>query len=149
MSVGLLDVYVLVALAWPSHIHHNATHEWFGANRSKGWATCPMTQCGFVRVSSNPAIIPEAVAPIEAIALLESAMKRPDHVFWPDSIPVHDNPVPSQLRAGHRQVTDAYLLGLAIHHQGRLVTLDLGVAAVLPADSPYRDAVELIPMMGD
>jgi hypothetical protein len=108
-----------------------------------------MTQCGFVRVSSNPAIIPEAVAPIEAIALLESAMKRPDHVFWPDSIPLHENPVPSQLLAGHRQVNDAYLLGLAIHHQGRLVTLDHGVVTVLPADSPCRDAVELIPVMGD
>ena len=146
MSVALLDVNVLVALAWPSHVHHHAAHQWFGANRSNGWATCPLTQCGFVRVSSNPAIIPEAVEPFEALALLRGIVALEDHVFWPDSILLHELAFPAELLAGHRQVTDAYLLGLAIHHNGTLATLDHGVSSLLPTGSPYRDALTIVPL---
>ena len=146
MSVGLLDVNVLIALAWPSHVHHREAHAWFAANRSAGWATCPLTQCAFVRLSSNPKIIPEAVTPVEALALLHEMVSLEHHVFWPDSIPFHREPVPTELLVSHRQVTDAYLLGLSISHKGKLVTLDRGVAALLSPGSAHRDALEVLPV---
>lgn len=146
MSVRLLDVNMLIALAWPSHVHHRKAHAWFAANRSSGWASCPLTQCAFVRVSSNPKIIPEAVMPMEALALLKEMVSLEDHVFWPDDVPFYREPVPTELLVGHRQVTDAYLLGLSIRHNGKLVTLDRGVAALLPPGSPHLDALEVVPV---
>ncbi|MCL4694335.1 MAG: hypothetical protein KJ060_17730 [Candidatus Hydrogenedentes bacterium] len=146
MSVALLDVNVLVALAWPTHIYHHAAHRWFEQNHSKGWATCPLTQCGFVRVSSNSNIIREAVEPMEALALLRQIVTLNGHTFWPDALPLVDESVPTDLLAGHRQITDAYLLGLAIHNQGRLATLDRGVAALLSETSPFKSALEFIPV---
>jgi len=142
----LLDVNMLVALAWPSHVHHRAAHAWFATHRSAGWATCPLTQCAFVRVSSNPKIIPEAVTPLEALALLREMVSLDDHVFWPDDVPFHGEPVPTELLAGHRQVTDAYLLGLCIRHKGKLVTLDRSVAALLPPGSGHLDVLEVLPV---
>lgn len=146
MSVGLLDVNMLVALAWPSHVHHRQAHAWFAVNQSAGWATCPLTECAFVRVSSNPKIVPEAVTPAEALALLREMISLKHHVFWPDDIPFHRAPVPTELLAGHRQVTDAYLLGLCIRHKGKLVTLDRNVAALLPLGRANRDALEIVPV---
>ena len=70
MAVALLDINVLVALAWPNHEHHDISHRWFAAHAAAGWATCPLIQCGFVRISSNPKIIANAVKPDDAIALL-------------------------------------------------------------------------------
>ncbi len=148
MSVALLDVNVLIALAWTSHIHHRAAHAWFRAHKVEGWATCATTQCGFVRVSSNPSIIPEAVRPIEAVDLLKRIVALPGHVFWTESLPLYDSPVPTGLLAGHRQVTDAYLLGLAIHHEGRLATLDRSIGALIPPEFPRRDLVAMIPIAG-
>ena len=146
MSVGLLDVNMLIALAWPSHVHHREAHAWFAANRSGGWATCPLTQCAFVRVSSNPKIIPEAVTPMEALALLKEMVSLEHHVFWPDDVPFDRELAPTELLVGHRQVTDAYLLGLSIRHKGKLVTLDRSVAALLPPRSAHLDVLEVLPV---
>ena len=133
------DIAQGIALAWPSHIHHQQAHTWFTANTSSGWATCPLTQCGFVRLSSNVRIIPEAVSPQQAIALLKKIVDRPHHTFWPDSISIASaETIPTDLLVGHRQVTEAYLLGLAIHHQGRLATLDRSMVHLLPVDSPHK-----------
>ena len=145
MTVGLLDVNMLIALAWPSHVHHQAAHAWFGKHSTEGWATCPVTQCGFVRISSNPAIIREAVTPRQAMDHLGQIIQQKGHVFWPDDIGLLDALMPTQLLVGHRQVTDAYLLGLALRRKGRLVTLDAGLAALLPARSPQREALCLVP----
>jgi uncharacterized protein len=68
--IALLDVNVLVALAWPNHIHHRAAHRWYAAHRAQGWATCPPTQAGFVRVSSNAKALPGAKSPRDAFELL-------------------------------------------------------------------------------
>ena len=139
------DIAQGIALAWPSHIHHQQAHTWFTANTSSGWATCPFIQCGFVRLSSNVRIIPEAVSPQQAIALLKKIVDRPHHTFWPDSISIASaETIPTDLLVGHRQVTEAYLLGLTIHHQGRLATLDRSIVHLLPVDSPHKDAVEII-----
>ena len=147
MTVSLPDVNVLIALAWPSHVHHRQAHAWFRENASAGWATCPFTQCGFVRVSSNPKIIPHAVAPQEALSVLRRIVDLPDHVFWPDHVDLcASTHIPVGLLMGHRQVTDAYLLGLAISKGGQLVTLDKGIASLLPSDSPHSDALRLVPV---
>lgn len=145
MSVGLLDVNMLIALAWPSHVHHARAQAWFTRHARKGWATCPLTQCAFVRISSNPRIIPEAVSPRETLRLLGQVIARDDHVFWPDDIGLMGAEVPTALLVGHLQVTDAYLLGLAIRNGGRLVTLDKGIAGLLGAGSPHRSVLEIVP----
>ena len=144
MKVGLLDVNMLIALAWPSHVHHGDAQEWFLNNASAGWATCPLTQCAFVRISANQKIIPEAATPKEALALLDKIVRQKTHTFWQDDISIMDEHVPSALLVGHRQITDAYLLGLAIRHGGRLVTLDRGLSELLPPHSPRRDALHIV-----
>jgi uncharacterized protein len=144
VKVALLDVNMLIALAWPSHVHHVAAQAWFGEQAQHGWSTCPLTQCAFVRISSNPKIIPDAVTPREALTLLAASVRHKAHVFWPDDLSLRDSAIPTGLLIGHRQVTDAYLLGLAIQHDGRLVTLDAGVAALLPKDDPNRAALDVV-----
>ena len=146
MTAHLLDVNLLIALAWPSHVHHEPAHRWFRRHGAGGWATCPLTQVGFVRVSSNPAIIPGAVSVPAALETLRAFTAAAHHVFWPDDLPLSDRRFPPGLLLGHRQVTDAYLLGLAIRHGGRLATLDRGTAALLPSASPHRDALAIVPV---
>ncbi len=145
MSVFLLDVNVLVALAWPAHQSHGAVQRWFERNSHHGWATCPFTQAGFVRVLSNPAFSRDAVAPEEAVRVLGANLKHRFHRFWPDGISYVEaaGSLGHRVR-GHRQVTDAYLLGLAIHHRGRLATMDRAVQELLPEDYPEGSAFELI-----
>ena len=144
MSVGLLDVNMLIALSWPSHLHHRVAQAWFSKPAAKGWATCPLTQCAFVRISSNPKIIPDAVTPAEAFELLRQIVAQEHHTFWPDDIGVLEADMPKSLVVGHRQITDAYLLGLALRHGGRLVTLDKGILTLVPSESACRGAVELV-----
>lgn len=146
MSVGLLDTNVLIALAWPSHVHHAHAHAWFARHAAAGWATCPVTELGFVRISSNPKIIPDAVSPRQALGLLSRMVSLPHHVFWPDDLSLADARVPSALLLGHRQVTDAYLLGLAIRRRGVLVTFDRSVTALLPSEAGARGPVVVIPV---
>src|SRR5688500_18224316 len=110
MGAALLDINELIALAWPNHEHHARAHEWFASAASNGWATCPLTQCGFVRISSNPKIIPHAVKPQVAVELLTGMTAHPRHTFWPDDISLRDSGQQFwQKLSGHRQVTDAYL----------------------------------------
>lgn len=144
MSVGLLDVNMLLALAWPSHIHHGVAHRWFAANQTAGWATCPMTQCAFVRISSNPRFTEDAEDPIQAAALLEKVVALKHHEFWADDLPFTAGAIPKSLLVGHQQITDAYLLGLAAHHGGRLVTLDQGVSALLPSGTDSARVLEIV-----
>ena len=112
--IALLDVNTLIALAWPNHSHHQAAHLWFAKWKS-GWATTPMTETGFVRVSSNSAVLAGAVRPLDAIEHLSKLRTLPLHSFWSDGI---ESVVGSELDAtrvlGHRQVTDVHLVALAI-----------------------------------
>jgi len=122
-------VNVLVALAWPNHVHHARAVEWFAAARDAGWATCPTTESGFVRVSSNRRAIPDAKSPAEVIGLLAQTRRLGKHHFWVDDISLVDDEsgLFSQL-VGHSQVTDALLLALAIRRGGVLATFDRGIA---------------------
>ncbi len=129
----LLDANVLIALAWPQHVHHALAHRWFERTGSKAWATCPLTQLAFVRVSSNPKIVQSAVTPRDAALLLERITALPNHRFWPDDVSALAAIKASGIALiGHRQVTDAYLLALARAHEGRLATLDGGIAELEP-----------------
>jgi len=131
----LLDANVLIALAWPDHEFHEKAGRWFARHSRDGWATCPFTQAAFVRILSNPAFSAKALTPANAVRVLESNLNSPTHHFWPDSISVPEalkNSIQGRLTGqltGHRQTTDAYLLGLAMHHRGKLATLDKGIGA--------------------
>ncbi len=122
----LLDVDALVALAWDSHVHHAAIRGWFGSNAGDGWATCPVTESGFVRVSSNPNVLPAAIGVEAARAVMGSLREVAGHRFLVDDVSITDADVPPLL--GHRQVTDAHLLTLARRHGARLLTFDAGLA---------------------
>ncbi|MGE3309561.1 MAG: TA system VapC family ribonuclease toxin [Limisphaerales bacterium] len=122
MKVALLDTNVLLALAWPSHQHHAGAHGWFSVHGRKGWATCASTQLGFIRLSSNPAYTRDAVAPRDAATLLQQWTRLKGHHFW--ASPSADDPVIYARAIGHQQVNDAWLIRVARHNSGRLVTLD-------------------------
>jgi toxin-antitoxin system PIN domain toxin len=123
--VRLLDVNALVALAWDSHVHHAAIRGWFGSNAGEGWATCPVTESGFVRVSANP-VLPAPIGVEAARAVMGSLREVAGHRFLVDDVSITDADVPAL--TGHRQVTDAHLLTLARRHGARLLTFDAGLA---------------------
>ena len=109
------------------------TYLWFEAVGQKSWATCPLTQLAFVRISANPKIISAAVSPRAAAQTLGKMTALPGHVFWADDLDVNNlASFTSTALVGHRQVTDAYLLELAKHHNGKVATLDAGLAELLP-----------------
>lgn len=114
MKPYLLDINVLIALAWPSHAHHRDMQEWFAREKKAGFRTCPLTEIGFVRISCNPSFTPDAVSPPESCAMLSRITSWPGHGFWPDHLPFAEAVGEDNLLAGHRQVTDAYLLALTL-----------------------------------
>ena len=126
--MALLDVNALVALAWDSHVHHAAIRSWFHTHGAAGWATCPVTESGFVRVSSNPRALPSALPPATAREVLVALRRAPGHSFLADDVSMTDADVPAV--SGHRQVTDAHLVALARRHGRTVVTFDSGLAAL-------------------
>jgi toxin-antitoxin system PIN domain toxin len=125
MSVALLDVNVLVAIFDQFHKHHEDAHRWLQQHRKYGWATCPITINGCVRVLSTPGYPAGTWAPSELIERVRRLCSDSDHYFWADSVVLTDESLfqPSMIR-GHRNITDAYLLGLAVRNHGRLATFD-------------------------
>ena len=125
--IALLDVNVLVALFDPDHPHHEPAHDWLAANRSSGWATCPLTEIGLLRILSNVAY---SGTPLQADAVRErltAFCESGQHEFYPNDVSLLE---PGRFRlagVAHRQLTDVYLLGLAVHQGGRLATFDRGI----------------------
>jgi toxin-antitoxin system PIN domain toxin len=143
--IALPDVNVLVALAWPNHVHHERARGWFEANHRKGWATCPVTESGFVRVSSNRKVIPDARRPGDAILLLREMTALAGHVFWTDGTSLaRSRWIEADRLVGHGQVTDAHLCAVALEHEGLLVTFDGGVADVLPRGIDVRAVLKVL-----
>ena len=144
MKQALLDVNVLTAFLWPAHEHHEAAYRWFSARGNARWATCPLTQLGFVRIVSNPAFSRDALAPADAVVLLAENLAHPRHEFWTDDlqVPAAVQAVEERLQ-GYRQLTDAYLLALASRYKGVLATFDGGVRAL--ADDRLAAAIEIVP----
>jgi toxin-antitoxin system PIN domain toxin len=127
-KVALLDVNVLIALFDAEHIHHEVAHDWFSNTRAHGWATCPLTENGFVRILSNPRRSPFAERAAAVRDRLQQFCESGDHSFWPDAISIRDARIfRAPLPVGFKQVTDLYLLGLACHYGGCFVTFDKGI----------------------
>jgi uncharacterized protein len=124
---ALLDVNVLIALHDQQHLHHEEAARWFIANARQGWATCPLTQNGCIRIMSQPGY-PNPVPMGDALSMLGRSCSQPHHQFWPDDISLLDAKrlVHGRMH-GHRQLTDLYLLALAVAHGGRFVTFDAQV----------------------
>lgn len=124
---ALLDVNVLVALLDADHVSHHAAMAWFEVHAKQGWASCPLTQNGCVRIMSSSSY-PNPL-PVQALVKrLSEACHQPVHEFWPDQPSVLDTQAFDATRIhGPRQITDVYLLGLAVQRSGRFVTFDRGI----------------------
>ncbi len=138
--IALLDVGTLVALFDPAHLHHEAAHAWLDENRAAGWATCPASENGFVRVVAHPEYPGRRSTVTDALERLQGFAESGDHHFWPDSTSLRrSSRMDADRLGGHDQVTAAYLLLLAVHHGGRLVTFDARLdAGVVPAARPEQ-----------
>jgi toxin-antitoxin system PIN domain toxin len=145
VKAALLDVNVLLALAWPDHAHHLHATQWLIDNRESKWATCPFTEAGFVRLSAHPAVVSSPVSTKDAIDALKLICTSTSHIFWSQAHSITELlPEIHERLVGHQQLTDALLLDLAIRMGGRLVTLDRRIASLLPANSSHRSAIEIV-----
>ncbi|WP_026922837.1 TA system VapC family ribonuclease toxin [Glycomyces arizonensis] len=129
---ALLDLNVLIALAFPEHVHNKDASEWLTSNKEDGFAVCPITEGGLVRFllrqGASAAIARQGLSDISAV---------PGYEFWPDDLPY--SAVSLTGVVGHRQVTDAYLAGLARARNGKLATFDSGLSSL------HSDVAVLIP----
>ncbi|MGB6688842.1 MAG: TA system VapC family ribonuclease toxin [Terracidiphilus sp.] len=146
MGVALLDVNALLALLIEHHDFHVRMARWFAGHQRSGWATCPITQQGFVRIVSNPAYLKPAPKVASALALLQATVQASaQHEFWNAGFPLSDLESPIKTRlTGHKQITDAYLLTLAIRHKGKLVTFDRRILQLAPEGSVERDSLQIL-----
>jgi len=126
---ALLDVNVLVALFDADHIHHEAAHDWFAESSRSEWATCPLTENGLIRVVSNPKYPGRRTTVQDATSRLSTFCQSKNHHFWEDAVSLRDV---ARFRVrhiqGYRQLTDVYLLALAVERDGCLATFDGGIS---------------------
>jgi uncharacterized protein len=134
---ALLDVNVLIALLDRDHLHHARARDWFRAQADAGWASCPITENGCIRVMSQPAY-PNPLPASAVIERLSAAAGGPLHEFWADDCSLLDPQIARADRIhGPKQVTDMYLLALAVKHDGRFATFDTALSL-----SPIQGATE-------
>lgn len=123
-TTWLLDVNVLLALLDPVHPHHAVAHAWF-ESASASWASCAITQNGALRIMSHPRYGNAVASTAVAAGLLSELCRLPGHVFWPSDLSLLDSPLIDRERLlASGQVTDSWLLALAVRHGGRLATFD-------------------------
>ena len=141
--IYLLDVNVLYVFHQPRHADFQRVSRWLERHSPLSFATCPMTQAGMLRLLMQRNQGFDRYEMHEAREALRSLVDRRGQEYWPDE--------PSNLDAasslfkrmqGHRQITDAYLLGLAKHHGGKLATLDQAIPSL--AGPELAESVELI-----
>ena len=125
--MALLDVNALVALAWDTHVHHESMSAWFD-ERTGPWATCPVSEAGFVRITSNPKVIVGALGVIEARSVLRDLREVGEHRFLINDVSMTDADAPRIV--GYRQVTDVLLLTVARRAGVPLVTFDAAIATL-------------------
>ena len=128
---GLLDVNVLVALLDQHNANHFSANRWLDENSVEGWASCPLTENACLRLLTNPRYAaPES--PGVVLARLDETKHGSNHRFWPDDVSITDATLFDwNSLQGHQQVTDVYLLGLAVTHGGRLVTFDQRIQSAM------------------
>ena len=129
MSGYLLDVNVLIALVDPSHVNHDGAHRWFARIADHTWATCPITENGLIRILSNPRYPNVDWMPRDIIRHIQGFfISGLGHQFWPDSVSLGDETLfQHEFIVSHKQLTDVYLLGLAVNNSGALVTFDRSI----------------------
>ena len=135
----LLDANVLVALTWPNHAMHGAAHRWMAAVDT--WASTASTECAFLRLSMNPAVVGQALDIQDALAALRVLTAHPGHDLWSEDTSPAGAPLLERC-SGYRQITGAWLLSVAARRAGTLATFDRRLATLCPDE---RDLVELIP----
>ena len=141
--IALIDINMLIALFDAAHVHHKAAHSWMTRNRSLGWATCPITQNGCVRVMSQPQY-PGRLSVAEIVRRLAVAVAVEEHTFWPDSISLCDSSrFESDRILTPKALTDIYLLGLAQENGGRLVTFDRAIPLAAVSGAKARHLLVL------
>jgi toxin-antitoxin system PIN domain toxin len=125
---ALLDINVLLALFDSGHTFHARALRWWSANKDEGWASCPLTENGYLRIVSQ-ASYPRPVRLADATLHLRTWAVPPLHAFWPDDVSILDAGMIDYTRLlSPKKITDVYLLALAVKHGGRLVTLDTGIS---------------------
>ena len=139
----LLDTNILIALFEPDHVHHERAHGWFADNRSRGWATCPLTENALIRVLSNPRYGSNVERPGAVALRLRAFCSGEGHRFWTSSLSLCDPAAFDLSFAAHRLLPAVYMLGLAYAHGGALATFDrtIPIKAVIGAPP---DALEVI-----
>ncbi len=126
----LLDVNVVIALIDPTHMSHNAAHDWFGAVGRDDWATCPLIENGVMRIVGHPRYPNSPGSPAVVARVLRGLKTQPGHAFWPDDMSLLTaSHVDTDGLLSHSQVTDTYLLALAVAHAAQLATLDRRLSA--------------------
>ena len=141
----LLDANALIALCWSSHQHHESAIRWFSAHNTQGWSTCAFTQAAFVRVSLQPVFSGQAVSSSDIVEVLRLNTSQAQHSYLPidfDMCQVYSACTGGI--AGHRQVTDAWLLTAAIKHHAKLVSFDSGIASLLATTSERAAHLHLL-----
>lgn len=141
MTTYLLDVNLLLSLTDPMHIHHQSAHRWFVEKGRKAWSTCPLTENGFIRIASHPNY-PNRPGDVTAVFdIFRRLCGASGHHFWSEDISILQIIEPDTIIT-HSQITDVYLLGLAVQKKGKLATLDQRIPA--EAVRGGRKALELI-----
>jgi uncharacterized protein len=141
MTTFLLDINLLLALSDPMHMHHEAAHHWFSDQGQQSWATCPITENGFLRIASHPNY-PNRPGGLPAVlVILRQLCETPGHQFWGEDISTLDILLPDAI-ISQGQITDVYLAGLAFHRKGKLATLDKHIP--VEAFQGGKEAVEII-----
>jgi toxin-antitoxin system PIN domain toxin len=142
---ALLDINVLIALLDPDHVFHDRAHGWWKGRAEAGWASCPLTENGVVRIMSNPAYSRAAkFHPGDLIQRLDLFASQGTHEFWPDDLSLRDKRAFARNRLlSSRAITDVYLLALAVEHKGCLATFDqaIPVSAVPGATATSLSAI--------
>ncbi|NJM40689.1 MAG: PIN domain-containing protein [Anaerolineae bacterium] len=137
----LLDVNVLLALCDSGHAFSTAAHRWWAKRGSESWATCPITENGFVRIASNPSYPNPSNGADIALMVLNDFCSRDGHIFWADDVSLREILVKGQVLT-HTQITDVYLLALAARHGGKLATFDKTISTKYVKES--SQALEVI-----
>ena len=139
----LLDVSVLIALIDTGHIQHIATHGWFQRVGKLDFATCPIVENGALRIVGNTRYSGSPGSPAAVIPALASLRASPGHAFWPDDLSLLEAEFVDRTKlVAAGQVTDTYLLALAVSRGGRFATLDRRLATGAVAGG--ADALEVV-----
>lgn len=137
---SLLDVSVLIAMFDADHVFHDAAMDWWAKNAHDGWASCPLTENGVVRIMSNRQYRKDVrYSTTEIIESLVEFSSMNDHEFWPDSLSICDGSIFANTMLTSRNLTDIYLIGLAVEHGGKMASFDRNINLfAVPAASPHN-----------